>query len=269
LKNLSPEQPTQSSQRRQQPDFIMATAPSPSVSASTDQRLLKRSLWLFGFLALAAVLGQLAVPRLVNEAGPRANLEAVVPTSFGAWRLDPNVVPLMPSPDQVALLGEIYDETLARTYVNTRGERVMLSLAYGRNQSRRFQIHKPEVCYVGQGFKLTEMRTGQLQARQHVVPVMELVAVQGPRVEPITYWIRVGDELGRGWVEQNKIRAKYALRGQIPDGLLFRMSSISRGDTAKDFELQRRFADELMAAVSDAKLVALMGDVNKLQLAAR
>jgi EpsI family protein len=247
----------------------MATTSLPTVTESKDAGLLKPSLWLFAFLAVAALLGQFAVPRLVNADAQRANLEAVVPTSFGGWRLDPNVVPLMPSPDQVALLGEIYDETLARTYMNDRGERVMLSLAYGRNQSRRFQIHKPEVCYVGQGFRLTEMRTGQLQARQRVVPVMELVAVQGPRIEPITYWIRVGDELGRGWLEQNKIRAKYALRGEIPDGLLFRMSSISRGDTAKDFELQRRFANELMAAVPDAKLVSLMGDVGKLQVAAR
>jgi EpsI family protein len=248
----------------------MATITPPTASAATlDDGLLKRSLWLFGFLLIAAVLGYLAVPRLTNDANTkRANLEAVVPTSFGAWRLDPNVVPLMPSPDQVALLGEIYDETVARTYVNDRGERVMLSLAYGRNQSRRFQIHKPEVCYVGQGFRLDENRFGELQARQRVVPVMELVAVQGPRVEPITYWIRVGDELGRGWVEQNKIRAKYALRGQIPDGLLFRMSSISRGNTAKDFELHKRFAAELMAAVPDAKLPALMGDVGKLRAAA-
>jgi EpsI family protein len=247
----------------------MDTAAPPVIAGPADAGLLKRSLWLFGFLVLAALLGQLAVPRLVNEGGAnRANLEAVVPTSFGSWRLDPNVVPLMPSPDQVALLGEIYDETLARTYVNDRGDRVMLSLAYGRNQSRRFQIHKPEVCYVGQGFRLTEMRFGTLQARGHTVPVMELVAVQGPRVEPITYWIRVGDELGRGWVEQNKIRAKYALRGQIPDGLLFRMSSISRGNTTKDFELQRRFVAELLVAVADTKLPALMGDVQKLQVAA-
>lgn len=247
------------------PNPVIALQP-PSVARA----LFTRSLWLFAVLVLGAVLGHLAVPRLINDGkGPPPKLETIVPLSFGAWRIDASVMPLVPSPDQIALIGEIYDQTLARTYVNDRGERVMLSLAYGRNQSRRFQIHKPEVCYVGQGFRLTEVRFGALTLFERQVPVMELVAVQGQRVEPITYWIRVGDELGRGWVEQNLIRAKFALRGQIPDGLLFRISTISRGQTKQDFELQQRFARELMAAVPAAKLPGLLGDVQKLLPAVR
>ena len=140
------------------PNPVIALQP-PSVARA----LFTRSRWLFAVLVLGAVLGHLAVPRLINDGkGPPPKLETIVPLSFGAWRIDASVMPLVPSPDQIALIGEIYDQTLARTYVNDRGERVMLSLAYGRNQSRRFQIHKPEVCYVGQGFRLTEVRFGAL-----------------------------------------------------------------------------------------------------------
>ena len=219
---------------------------------------------------MSALLGYLAPPELLNnDPASRKRLESVIPQSFGTWRVDPSIVPLLPSPDQVALLGEIYDETLSRTYVNDRGERVMLSLAYGRNQSRRFQIHKPEVCYAGQGFKLSGQRFSTLTLRAKEVPVMELVAEQGKRIEPITYWIRIGDELGRGWVEQNTIRAKYALKGQIPDGLLFRLSTISRGDLRQDFEVQQRFAQELSSAVSDADLPALIGSLQGLKPGSR
>ena len=248
----------------------MLAPQTPSARQLRDPVLFKRSVWLFAVLVLGALLGHLALPKLIVDGSePHAKLDTIIPGSFGNWRIDPSITPLTPSPDQVALIGEIYDETLSRTYVNDRGERVMLSLAYGRNQSRRFQIHKPEVCYVGQGFKLSDVRFGAISLRDHVVPVMEMVAVQGMRTEPITYWIRVGDELARGWVEQNAIRARYALRGQIPDGLLFRLSTISRGDYAKDFELQRRFAQELTAAVPDTKIAAVMGDVQKLQAVVR
>lgn len=245
----------------------MSSAPlSAAANSPLKGTSLKRSVWVFIVLLVGALMGHLAVPQLITDGiDPRSKLATIIPTSFGAWRIDPNITPLTPSPDQVALIGEIYDETLSRTYVNDLGERVMLSLAYGRNQSRRFQIHKPEVCYVGQGFKLTEMRFGSMPLRGRAVPVMELVAVQGARTEPITYWIRVGDELGRGWVEQNMIRARYALRRQIPDGLLFRMSTISRGNLPNDFELQRRFARDLTAAVPDSKISALLGNVQNLK----
>jgi EpsI family protein len=236
-------------------------APTPTASAGRTSR----SIVVAVVLLVTAALGHWAVPTLASGPDANAKLGAIIPASFGDWRIDASIVPLAPSPDQAALIGEIYDQTLSRTYVNARGERVMLSLAYGRNQSRRFQIHKPEVCYVGQGFKLTYSSLGAIPVGNRQVPVMELVAVQGQRVEPITYWIRVGDELGRGWMEQNKIRARYALRGAIPDGLLFRVSTIARGRPEADFELHTRFINELTASMAPAHVAAVLGDVSRLK----
>ncbi len=238
-----------------------ALAPIPQPNAGRTAR----SVVVAVLLVLTAALGQWAVPTLVSGPDASAKLEAIIPASFGDWRIDASIVPLAPSPDQVALIGEIYDQTLSRTYVNARGERVMLSLAYGRNQSRKFQIHKPEVCYVGQGFKLTHSSLDSIAVGNRQVPVMELVAVQGQRVEPITYWIRVGDELGRGWIEQNRIRARYALRGAIPDGLLFRVSTISRNRPELDFDLHTRFINELTASMAPANVAAVLGDVSRLK----
>lgn len=242
----------------------MNTTVLASLPRQADGRLA-RSLFVALLLVVTAALGHWAVPKLVSGPEADAKLEAIIPSAFGDWRIDASIVPLAPSPDQAALIGEIYDQTLSRTYVNARGERVMLSLAYGRNQSRRFQIHKPEVCYVGQGFKLTHSSLDTIPVAGHRIPVMELIAVQGARVEPITYWIRVGDELGRGWMEQNRIRARYALRGAIPDGLLFRVSTISRGRPELDFDLHTRFINELTASMAPANVAAVLGDVSRLK----
>ncbi|MGS0759311.1 exosortase C-terminal domain/associated protein EpsI, partial [Roseateles sp. GG27B] len=52
------------------------------------------------------------------------------------------------------MLDATYDETLAMTFKNAAGERVMLSLAYGRNQHKGMITHRPEICYPAPGFKL-------------------------------------------------------------------------------------------------------------------
>jgi EpsI family protein len=162
------------------------------------------------------------------------------------------------SPDVAKTLDTIYDKTLSRTYVNDSGQRVMLSLAYGANQSRALQLHKPEVCYVAQGFRVTKLEKAEMQVGQSHLPVMKMVAVQGARNEPIIYWMRVGDDVARGWLEQNKVRLKYGLGGEIPDGLLFRVSNIST-DVAESYSLQEDFVNALLRAVGERDRGVLIG----------
>ena len=51
---------------------------------------------------------------------------------------------------------------------------------------------------------------------------------------------------------------RYGLRGQIPDGLLFRVSDISAND-ADSFRLQDRFLNELAASMSPTILSRYFG----------
>ena len=104
----------------------------------------------------------------------------------------------------------------------------MLSIAYGGEQSRTLQVHRPEVCYVAQGFRVSDMRKDDLQlgGARHV-PVMRLVGQLGQRREPITYWVRFGHDVVRGNLEQGVSRLRHGLKGEIPDGLLFRVSTLS------------------------------------------
>jgi hypothetical protein len=64
----------------------------------------------------------LAAPALKPTAEAAAiDLEAAVPAAFAGWRIDPEVVPVTAAPDVQANLARLYDQVVARTYVNAQG----------------------------------------------------------------------------------------------------------------------------------------------------
>lgn len=211
---------------------------------------LRRSVLLSGSMLSAAALAHALTPRerLVLREGT-TRLEDAIPTEFGGWRLDEAQGIVAPSPDVQATLDAIYDEMLARTYRHEEGSRVMLSIAYGRDQGRVLQIHKPESCYAAQGFKVSGLEKVTLSLAGRDVRAMRMVGTRGQRVEPVTYWIRIGTRIVRGWSEQNLVRIGTGLEGYIPDGFLFRVSSVS-ADLQGAFETQARFAEDLLGAVA-------------------
>ena len=221
----------------------------------------RRSIVIGGLMAATSVAAILAAPKpQVTSESQMPDLERLVPERFGIWTRDLNIVPIEVSPEVAESLSAIYDRTLSRTFVDDNGRRVMLSVAYGANQTRALQLHKPEVCYAAQGFRVSDIRLGKWQFNGITIPTMHLVASQGTRIEPVTYWMRIGDDIARGWFEQNKVRLKYGTRGQIPDGVLFRVSSIS-SDTNAAFELQREFARDLLAAMTPQARATFVGAI--------
>jgi EpsI family protein len=191
-------------------------------------------------------------------ARPDFNLETMIPARFGDWRLDTSLVPLKPDPERQAMLERLYDQTLARTYVNALGERVMLSIAYGGNQSKTLQLHLPEVCYVAQGFQMLKDGDGMLPTRFGTLPVRRLVAHQGQRNEPITYWITIGDKAVLSGIEQKLQRLAYGLSGKIPDGMLVRISTIQASDT-QAWRVQDRFVTAMLDALAPRDRARLLG----------
>ena len=86
------------------------------------------------FVASGLAVALRPTARLADQ-GPTISLETMVPTEIGQWRVDSGVVPLAPNPQQQALLNKLYNQTLSRTYIDPKGYRVMLSIAYGGDQS--------------------------------------------------------------------------------------------------------------------------------------
>jgi EpsI family protein len=193
----------------------------------------------------AAAAWQMTPTRHWRTEQTRPDLERVVPQTFGDWHLISANAASVVDPTVAQRLGDIYDQTLARTYVNDQGYQVMLSVAYGWEQSRTLQIHRPEVCYVAQGFSVSNTERVALQVGVGSIPAMRMRSALGARLEPVTYWVRIGDLIVRGNVEQGIARLRYGLRGFIADGLLFRVSSID-SDPGRAFAVQRDFVQALL-----------------------
>ena len=105
-------------------------------------------------MATSSVAGFALRPTLKADHAPRYKLEEIVPTQFGEWKMLRDSGTQMVNPETKELLDSLYSQILSRTYVNAKGYRIMLSLAYGDDQRGGLQAHKPEVCYPAQGFKL-------------------------------------------------------------------------------------------------------------------
>ena len=180
---------------------------------------------------------------------PPINLKTMVPSAFGNWQEQLNLSAQIVDPQQKQMLDKIYSETLSRTYVNNHGYRIMLSIAYGKNQSGALQLHKPEVCYPAQGFAMLSKQPGKLDLLGKPVAATRLETSLGQRFEPITYWTVVGDQVTSTMTDKRLTEMRYAMAGKIPDGMLVRISSIDKGsDNA--YAIQSQFAGEMIQAIA-------------------
>ena len=196
----------------------------------------------------------------VADVGPKIDLEVLIPKAFGDWKIDETIAPLIANPEQEAIINKIYNQTLTRTYVNAKGERIMLSIAYGGDQSDSMAMHKPEVCYPAQGFQILKSPTvSTFVTDAGSIPVKRLVATQGARIEPITYWTTVGDKVAVSGLKWKIQQMKYGLTGKIPDGLLFRISSI-QADDVNAYKTQDAFTRDLLKVMPSADRQRIIGN---------
>lgn len=212
-------------------------------------------------MVMAALSAYILKPtKYFSELFPIGKIAEVVPDRFGGWVLDDSSARLIVNPVVEENLFGIYAQVLSRTYVNASGYRIMLSIAYGGDQSRELQVHRPEVCYAAGGYTINSMKKVGLSTEIGEVPAMQLVAISGDRKEPVTYWVRIGEKIVRGNIEQGLARASYGLKGYIPDGLLFRVSSID-SNFGSAFNIQEEFVSSFANAIPVAKKAVFFGSL--------
>ena len=159
-------------------------------------------------------------------------------------------------------MNQPYDQTLMRAYVRDDGAMVMLALAYGRSQRQEVKIHRPEGCYVAQGFAVKSKKADvQEIAPGTQVSVNRLLTEKGRHLEPVTYWIRIGDKLTSNAWESRTVVFLEGLQGRIPDGMLVRVStSLSAGaDVSAAYAVQDAFLKDLVSVLSGPGKTALLG----------
>ena len=212
----------------------------------------------------AALLAQVMTPRhLMARTHDVFDIDKHIPRAFGEWKPLTGLNAIAPGPPS-ALEREVYNQEVSRTYVDRDGHVVMLLIAYGESQSDRLQLHHPEVCYTAQGFRVTPTKTSKFQYSANAPPfaLTRLTASREERLEPISYWMRVGYDISSSNWARQALKLEYGLRGWIPDGALFRVSTIGVPEDVS-FKIQDKFIRDLLAAVSPETREFMVGDPAK------
>jgi EpsI family protein len=213
-----------------------------------------------------AVAVRLLQPELVADSSQPILAESV-PSAFGDWKevssvaeqVDPARNADEPSMDRP------YDDVLMRTYGNSRGDVVLLTLAYGRNQRQEVKIHRPDVCYTAQGFQLVNRSAVSFPVTgfsgRPVRGMRMLVSAPG-RMEAVSYWIRIGDVFSdNAWTIRYHI-FQQGIAGRAVDGMLVRVSQIISGAGAASperYRVQEQFLADLVRALPKTARRQLVG----------
>lgn len=204
--------------------------------------------------------------RMMSDELPTLNLNQAVPESFGAWKVDPSLVPVLPDPTVSEQLESLYSQTLNRTYIRPDGARVMLSISYGKNQnSASTAAHRPEFCYSAQGFVVKRSTVEQVKVLDQDLKVVRLIATAGQRLEPITYWVTLGTSASIPGFSRKLAQIKFGLQGWIMDGMLMRISSLTPDlevptqSMAKTLHMQ--FINDLAQAMPVAERSRFFGSI--------
>jgi len=233
-----------------------------AVDQSPAMRIHPLHIWLASAaILLSAVLAHRLIPtKLMAPTSQTLDLERLVARQFGEWSFVPGLK-LVDAAEPDSLARKLYSMELARGYKDASGHLVMLLVAYGPSQLDQLQLHRPEICYPAAGFRVEHVFRTQLSYRDDApaLKITRLTAYRGERVEPVSYWMRVGGVVASGIVDRQIIKLKYGLRGMIPDGVLVRVSTVGVAeDTA--FRVQNKFIRDLLGALDSEGLKFFVGN---------
>lgn len=202
----------------------------------------------------------LTVKTMIADRDGEPPYEKLVPDEFGDWKLVPSIRLVTPvEPD--ALANRVYSQMIGRGYTDRAGNLVMLLVAYGPRQLDKTQLHRPEICYVAEGFEVSKSTPADIDLGEggRMLHVRKMVARRENRTERITYWMRVGDDIVSTLLDRQVTKLRYGLRGFIPDGVLIRVSTINLDARTAD-QVQTKFLRDLMRTVPDNQLRSFVGN---------
>lgn len=207
-----------------------------------------------------AVLAIILRPtHLMVHQGPQIDLGKVVPTRFGDWMVDRHIIPILPPSKVEANLKRTDGQILSRTYVNRRGDHLMLLIAFGTEQTDQIQAYRQEAWYASRGFHIKDLIHTRIHVDGSAIPSIRFLAIREPRQEPVTCWFTLGNHVVLSPFQQLMVQIRYGLTGVIPDGMLVRISDIS-GDPKQAYPRQVKFMDTLLRGIPPGVVERLTGN---------
>jgi EpsI family protein len=220
---------------------------------------MSRVAWLFLIMMLAgAGLSERLKPTALAAPLSSAELNGFVPDAFGEWRQAESLNSPLPDVELQAQINRVYDGVLQKVYVRADGVRVMLLLAYNRQQMGLARAHRQELCYQSSGAEVLNQEYVDIALPRGALTVMRMHTVNGARQEPLTYWFTVGNRAAVAPGDLLMAQVMAGLTGQAPDGFLVRVSSIST-HPRQAHAIQAEFIQTMLGAMPPQRALRLSG----------
>jgi EpsI family protein len=240
------------------------TDPSSSIHAqpAAARRLGLHAVLAVSLMVVVSLVAWWLQPRAASRGAPEFALEALFPKALPGWRLEQGPANVIINPQLQASVDKLYSQVLTRTYINDKGYRIMLSVAYGNDQRGDLQAHYPDLCYPAQGFKVLGSDAGLVPlGAAEALRVRRLQTELGARKEPLSYWFVYGQRLLSSsaiW-QKRLIDVQVGLQGRIADGLLVRVSSID-SNTEAAYQQQDAFVRVLVDSIAPTERRRVIGE---------
>ncbi|MFD1121333.1 exosortase C-terminal domain/associated protein EpsI [Methylophilus flavus] len=214
-------------------------------------------------LSICVLIIAIGMKPVTNYANSASDLENNIPKEFADWKLAPQLIPQVSLVSDNNLQNQIYDDVLMRTYINKSGAKVMLALAYVKEQRQDVKVHQPDICYPAQGYQLlqSQLSTFDIATNQSPIVGKNQIYISSSHREAVSYWIRVGDGAFLSGLQMRlKIIKDGLFKQRFDDGMLVRVSSElqSDADTEKLFNLHEQFLNDLTSSVTAKNLKLLV-----------
>lgn len=217
---------------------VVSTAGAPAMD--------RRSLVIGAGLTAAGALSYLRAPVAVGQTFKPGTFSDAIPATVSGWTSRKSAEVVLPPQDDS---NKLYDNLETRVYEGPGLPAVMLLIAFSTIQQNDIQVHRPEVCYPASGYPILWNRPAEIGFGSAKLAGRELLADRGGLYERIVYWVRVGNAFPTSWAEQRLTMALQNLQGAIPDGALFRVSSIEEPDRSSSVALMQ-FIETFLAKLS-------------------
>lgn len=227
-----------------------------SRAAPSTKGLSRRNILIGGVLVCASGVAFARRPTIAEPSVDAGLFDSWVPNSFGHWKGASQSGVVLPPPD--ALRDRLYDNLVTRVYTAPEMPPIMLLIAYNNAQDGVLQVHRPEVCYPVGGFELSETRPMDLATSAGPIPANFFTAVGPNRTEQVAYFTRLGGGFPRSWAEQRLTVVRSNLAGDIPDGIMMRVSLLGIHQTQAQTQLSE-FSSEFISIVNPNLKRLLLG----------
>lgn len=167
-----------------------------------------------------------------------------IPLEFGEWK-----------GKDIPMDDEIYQalqtrSVILREYINPRGDGVVLTIVYYRNN--RVELHLPERCSVGQGSDIIERNkeTIPTDTNESVITANKLLVKNPKSKQIILYYFQSGDFSTPSYLGLRLHMIFNKLKGKPNSGALIKFSALIKDSDHETIELLKKFIKEMSPLLS-------------------